>query len=94
MYDPDHSPIQIDSDEEEGSRASMSPAPLDIPIVTLASDIFDTDNSDSDLDFEGEDEGKIFWLNISILACFLPDCMVCNYTPKTIMCMAIPGMNI
>ena len=58
VYDPDHSPIQIDSDEEEGSRASMSPAPLDIPIVTPASDIFDTDNSDSDLDFEGEVEGK------------------------------------
>ena len=29
VYDPDHSPIQIDSDEA-GSRASMSPAPLDI----------------------------------------------------------------
>ena len=60
VYDPDHSPIQIDSDddEEEESRASMSPAPLDIPIVTPASDIFDTDNSDSDLDFEGEVEGK------------------------------------
>ena len=53
-YNPDHSPIQIDSDEEEEeSRASMSPAPLDIPIVTPANDIFDTDNSDSDLDFEG-----------------------------------------
>ena len=26
VYNPDHSPIQIDSDEEE-SRASMSPAP-------------------------------------------------------------------
>ena len=48
VYDPDHSPIQIDSDEEEGSRASMSPAPLDIPIVTPASDIFDTE----------DDEGK------------------------------------
>ena len=60
VYNPDHSPIQIDSDddEKEESRASMSPAPLDIPIVTPASDIFDTDNSDSDLDFEGETEGK------------------------------------
>ena len=59
VYNPDHSPIQIDSDEEEGeSRASMSPAPLDIPIVTPANDIFESDNSDSDLDFEGETEGK------------------------------------
>ena len=58
-YNPDHSPIQIDSDdEEEESRASMSPAPLEIPIVTPASNIFDTDNSDSELDFEGETEGK------------------------------------
>ena len=61
VYNPDHSPIQIDSDEEEvESRASMSPAPLDIPIVTPANDIFESDNSDSDLDFEGETEGKIF----------------------------------
>ena len=31
VYSPDHSPIQIDSDEEEvESRASMAPAPLDI----------------------------------------------------------------
>ena len=59
VYNPDHSPIQIDSDEdEEESRASMSPAPLDIPVVTPASDIFESDNSDSDLDFEGETEGK------------------------------------
>ena len=59
VYSPDHSPIQIDSDEEEvESRASMSPAPLDIPIVTPANDIFESDNSDSDLDFEGETEGK------------------------------------
>ena len=58
LYDPDHSPIQIDSDDEEESRSSISPAPLNIPIVTPASDIFDTDNSDSDLDFEGEAEGK------------------------------------
>ena len=55
VYSPDHSPIQIDSDEEEvESRASMAPAPLDIPIVTPANDIFESDNSDSDLDFEGE----------------------------------------
>ena len=39
---PVYSQIQIDSDEEEvESRASMSPAPLDIPIVTPANDIFD-----------------------------------------------------
>ena len=58
VYSPDHSPIQIDSDEEEvESRASMPPAPLDIPIVTPANDIFESDNSDSDLDFEGETEG-------------------------------------
>ena len=56
VYNPDHSPIQIDSDEEEvESRASMSPAPLDIPIVTPANDISESDNSDSDLDFEGGD---------------------------------------
>ena len=49
VYNPDHSPIQIDSDEEEvESRAGMSPAPLDIPIVTPANDIFESDNSDSD----------------------------------------------
>ena len=53
---PEHSLIQIDSDEEEG--LSMSPAQLDMPIVTSASEIFDTDNSDSDIDFEGELEGK------------------------------------
>ena len=59
VYNPDYSPFQIDSDDkEEESRASMSPAPLDIPIVTPGSDIFDTDNSDSDLDFEGDAEGK------------------------------------
>ena len=59
VYSPNHSPIQIDSDEEEvESRASMAPAPLDIPIVTPANDIFESDNSDSDLDFEGETEGK------------------------------------
>ena len=58
VYDPHHSPIQIDSDEEGESRASMSPAPFDIPIVIPASDIFDTVNSEPDLDFEGEDEGK------------------------------------
>ena len=60
VYDPDsdHSLIQIASNEEEGpSMASMSPAQLDVPIVTPASDIFDTDNSDSDMDFEGEVEG-------------------------------------
>ena len=61
VCNPDHSPIQIDSDEEESeSRASMSPAPLDIPTVPPASDIFDTDNSDSDLDFEGRLRAKIF----------------------------------
>ena len=59
VYSPDHSPIQIDSDEEEvESRASMAPATLDIPIVTPANDIFESDNSDSDLDFEGETDGK------------------------------------
>ena len=59
VYSPDHSPIQIDSDEEEvESRAIMLPAPLDIPIVTPANDIFESDNPDSDLDFEGETEGK------------------------------------
>ena len=36
------------------SRANLSPAPLEIPIVTPANDIFESDNSDSDLDFEGE----------------------------------------
>ena len=52
VYNPDHSPIQIDSDdEEEESRGSMSPAPLDIPVVTPSSDMFEPDNSDSDLDF-------------------------------------------
>ena len=30
----------------------------DIPIVTPANDIFESDNSDSDLDFEGETDGK------------------------------------
>ena len=55
VYSPDHSPIQIDSDEEEvESRASMAPAPLEMPIVTPANDIFESDNSDSDLDFERE----------------------------------------
>ena len=59
VYNPNHSPLQIDSDEEEEEpRASMSPVPLDIPIVTPASDIFESDNPDSDLDFEGETEGK------------------------------------
>ena len=50
----------IDSDEEEvESRVSMAPAPLEIPIVTPANDdILESDNSDSDLDFEGETEGK------------------------------------
>ena len=58
VYDPDsdHSLIQVESDEEEGS--DMSPAQLDVPIVTPASDIFDTVNPDSDLDFEGKAEGK------------------------------------
>ena len=51
-------PIQIDSDEEVESRGSMAPAPLDIPIVTPANDIFSSDNSDSDIDFEGESDGK------------------------------------
>ena len=66
MYSPDHSPIQIDSDEEEvESRASMSPAPLEIPIVTPANDIFESDNSDSDLDFEGGDWGQRYsnWIS-------------------------------
>ena len=59
VYSPDHSPIQIDSDEEEvESRASMAPAPPDTPIVTPTNDIFESDNSDSDLDFEGETDGK------------------------------------
>ena len=59
VYIPDHSPIQIDSDEEEEeSRVSMAPAPLDVPTVTPANDIFASDNSDSDLDFEGETDGK------------------------------------
>ena len=58
-YNPDNSePIQIDSDEEEESRVSISPIPLDVPIVTPASDIFASDFSDSDLDFEGESDGK------------------------------------
>ena len=83
VYNPDQSPIQIDSDEEEESRASMSPAPLDISIVTPANDIFDTDNSDSDLDFEGETEGK----NI------LTEYFTTGKLP-TIMCMAIQGLNI
>ena len=57
VYSPD--PIQIDSDEEEvESRVSMSPAPFDVPIVTPASDIFASDFSDSDLEFEGESDGK------------------------------------
>ena len=58
VYSPDHSLIEIDSDEEEGLRANLSPAPLDMPIVTPSSEIFDTDNSDLDLDFEGELEVK------------------------------------
>ena len=72
----------------------MSPAPLDIPIVTPASDIFDTDNSDSDLDFEGEVEGKNIlteYLNTGKLPTRLHGVYL---YPKTIMCMAIPGMNI
>ena len=41
VYSPDHSPIQIDSNEEElESRARMTLAPLDIPIVIPANDIF------------------------------------------------------
>ena len=60
VYSPYHSPIQIDSDEEEvKSRASMVPAPLEIPTVTPGNDIFESDNSDSDLHFEGETEEKI-----------------------------------
>ena len=59
VYSSDHSLIEIDSDEEEGLRANLSPAPLDMPIVTPSIEIFDTDNSNSDLDFEGELEGKI-----------------------------------
>ena len=51
VYSPE--PIQIDSDEEEESRVSISPTPLDVPIVTPASDIFASDFSDSDLEFEG-----------------------------------------
>ena len=31
---------------------------LIFPIVTPANDIFESDNSDSDLDFEGETDGK------------------------------------
>ena len=45
----------IDSDEEEPGR---SPAQLDIPIITPANEIFDSDNLDSDLDFQGEAEAK------------------------------------
>ena len=41
VYNPDHSPIQIDSDEEEvESRANLSPAPLEIPMVTPAEGYF------------------------------------------------------
>ena len=58
VYKPDHSPIQIASDEEEESRANMSPAPLEISVVTPARNIFVSDNSDSDIDFEWETEGK------------------------------------
>ena len=56
VYEPnsDQSPIQIDDSE----GPSMSPAQLDVPIITPASEMFDTDNSDSDLDFEGELEAK------------------------------------
>ena len=57
VYNPD-TPIEIDSDEEGPSRASMSPAQLELPIVTPASEIFDSDNSDSHLEFEGELEAK------------------------------------
>ena len=57
VYSPE--PIQVDSDEEgEESRVSISPAPLDVPIVTPASDIFASDFSDSDMEFEGESDGK------------------------------------
>ena len=93
VYNPDHSPIQIDSEEEEvESRAGLSPAPLDIPKVTPANDIFESDNSDSDLDFEGETEGKNIlteYLNTGKL-----DCMVYIYTPKTIMYITTHGLNI
>ena len=94
VYSPDHSPIQIDSDEEEvESRASMAPAPLEMPILTPANDIFESDNSDLDLDFEGETEGKNseisqYWQH------FPPDCMVYIYTPKAVMYITTHGLNI
>ena len=76
-------------------RRGMSPTPLDIPIVTPGSDIFDTDNSDSDLDFGGEVEGKNIlteYLSTGKLPTRLHG--VYLYPPQTIMCMTIPGMNI
>ena len=95
VYSPDHSPIQIDSDEEEvESRASMAPAPLDIPIVTPANDIFESDNSDSDLDFEGETNGK------NILSDYLTTGKLpirlhgVDVYPKAIMYITTHGQNI
>ena len=54
-YEPDNipnSPIQIHSDEEEHGRTPAHN--LDLPIITPAQDIFASDMSDSDLDFDGE----------------------------------------
>ena len=95
VYSPDHSPIQIDSDEEEvESRASMAPAPLDIPTVTPANDIFESDNSDSDLDFEGDTEGKNIlseYLNTGKLPTRLHGVYL---YPKAIMYITTHGLNI
>ena len=95
VYSPDHSPIQIDSDEEEvESRASMAPAPPDIPIVTPGNGIFESDNSDSDLDFEGETEGKNIlteYLNTGKLPTRLHGVYL---YPKAIMYITTHGLNI
>ena len=60
VYNPDHSPIQIDSDEEVESRASISPAPLDIPIVTPAMIFLNQTTLNQTLILRGRLKAKIF----------------------------------
>ena len=82
------------NEEEVESRANLSPAPLEIPIVTPANDIFESDNSDSDLDFEGETEGKNIlteYLNTGKLPTRLHGVYL---YPKAIMYITTHGLNI
>ena len=60
VYSPNHSPIQIDSDEEVESRASMPPAPLDIPIVTQPMIFLNQTTLIQTLIFRGRLRAKIF----------------------------------